>query len=167
MKSIFSKTLLALLVVTSSKSFAQNETLPYNRTFALSYSQRELPEISAYQKRINTHYYFIEKKNFQSGIMLQGIWFKDKTDNIQVSTKVFTLGVTNNVYILPFFDITKSRFEFYVPIDVGIGFWPSNNLFTYSYEYGIGGRFHVLKNFALYAQITNTAFSRFVPFYTL
>lgn len=167
MKNKTCKITIAILFVMSSNIFAQNDSIFTKKSLAFSYSQRETYGYKDFfEKRVNAHYYFINSAFTQTGIIAGGNWFSNKADSIPIITKLLTFGITNNLQILPIFNISKSRVDLFLPITIGSEYNNSFNSLRLIYEYGIGGKLYATKRIGLFTQFTNTSYKFWSPYYT-
>lgn len=142
------------------QGFSQTSSLPYIRSLSGSFSHREYSIIS--QRKINANYYFFEKKYFQTGAFFQFSWFPENTYEMNISTRIISIGIPTNIYIFPLCGFEQNRFKIYIPFNLGINMWTNSfeiTDFNGTYEYGIGAHFHCTQHLALFGHITNDSFS--------
>ncbi|MCK9561288.1 MAG: hypothetical protein M0R02_01065 [Bacteroidales bacterium] len=146
----------------SFKSFSQIG----NRSLTCSFSKSDYKVV--FDNRINLSYYFAASRFSRTGAFVKYHWVTAKNSGTSYAT---SFGLANNVYVLPFFGVSPSRFGLFVPIDIGF----KTNIRTtisesdtfFCYAYGLGAQFYLFKKTAVFGQITNASFRVWQPYYTV
>ena len=148
----------------SFKSFSQIG----NRSLTCSFSQAEKGDF--YMRKLNFHYYWGINPYLDIGAFSQFYWSVTKDEN-SASAFIPMLGLSSRIGLLPLFNISKSRFNIFIPIDFGLKLRvidrvPSFPLVGIMFDYGLGAQFHLFKNIAVFGQITNGFGVTWRPYYT-
>ena len=147
----------------SFKSFSQIG----NRSLTCSFSKSDYKVV--FDNRINLSYYFVASRFSRTGAFVKYHWVTAKNSDAETSHAT-SFGLANNIYVLPFFGFSPSRFGLFVPIDIGF----KTNIRTtisesdtfFRYAYGLGAQFYLFKRTAVFGQVTNSSFRVWQPYYT-